>query len=76
MLRRRALFGRAFYFTEDRDVARGYAEIRHLPAVEAFDDRAALDAFLADHPDWEAAYVERSAAAWWSSSATPSIARR
>lgn len=56
-----ALYGRAFYFTEDRDVARGYAEMRHLPPVESFDGRAALDEFLGERPDWEIAYIDEHA---------------
>lgn len=53
-----ALFGRAFYFTEDRDVARGYAEIRHVPPIDMFDNRDALDVFLAENTGWEAVFVD------------------
>jgi hypothetical protein len=54
-----AFFGPGFYFTEDRDVARGYAEIRHIPPIRAFPNDAALQDFLGENPDWEVVGIHK-----------------
>jgi hypothetical protein len=63
--------GRAFYFTDNEQVAENFAVFRHPPPMEVFDSEDELARFLEEHRDWTLIHTDEIRAKILASFVTP-----